>query len=63
MRMRLVGLGFSLALSACATTQKTNEASTQECSLVDEDATGSRITKKQECRDVPGAQSAPAPQR
>jgi hypothetical protein len=51
---------FSLA--ACATTQQATSA-TEECSLVDQDMTGTKITKKQECKDASGTQGAPAPQR
>jgi len=62
MRMCLVALAFSLVLTGCAaTTQEAGGASVPECSLVDQDATGTKITKKQEC--TPGADGAGAPQR
>ena len=63
MRMCLIALTLSCALSACATTQQASQSSDEECSLVDQDATGTKITKKQECNDSSGSQGAAAPQR
>jgi len=64
MRMCLVALAFSLVLTGCAaTTQEAGGASVPECSLVDQDATGTKITKKQECKDAPSSDGAGAPQR
>jgi hypothetical protein len=59
----LVVLGISMLMAACAgTTQSAKTAASEECSLVDNDETGSKITVKQECKAVPGGQAASAPQ-
>jgi len=62
MRISLIVMVIPFSLAACATTQQATSA-TEECSLVDQDMTGTKITKKQECKDASGTQGAPAPQR
>lgn len=54
--------GISLAVVACAGTTQSTKSASEECSLVDNDETGSKITVKQECKAVPGGQAASAPQ-
>lgn len=62
MRIQVVALASLTLLSACATTSQ-QQATTEECAFVDDDATGSKITRKQECKDVPAGSSVSAPQR
>jgi hypothetical protein len=59
----LVALGISLALGACAGTTPSAQTASEECSLVDNrDATGSKISVRQECKKV-GGHAVGAPQR
>ena len=62
MRISLIVMVIPFSLAACATTQQATSA-TEECSLVDQDMTGTKITKKQECKDAPSSDGAGAPQR
>jgi hypothetical protein len=59
----LIVLGVSLMMTACAGTAQSPKTMAEECSLVDQDATGTKIAVRQECRKVPGGQAEAAPQR
>ncbi|HEX6071707.1 MAG TPA: hypothetical protein VFY95_01705 [Sphingomicrobium sp.] len=50
-------------MTACAGTTQSPTTVAEECSLVDQDATGTKIAVRQECRKVPGGQAEAAPQR
>jgi hypothetical protein len=58
----LVALGFSLIVGACAGTMQSTKTAAQECRLVDQDATGTHISVRQECDDA-GGKAAGAPNR
>jgi hypothetical protein len=58
----LVVLGISMLMAACAGTTQSAKTASEQCSLVDNDETGSKISVKQECKAIPGGQAASAPQ-
>ena len=49
MRKSQFALVFFIALSACAGTPPAQQASAKECTSADQDATGTKITRVQEC--------------
>ncbi|MFL6752319.1 MAG: hypothetical protein ACJ8FL_03715 [Sphingomicrobium sp.] len=56
----LVALAFSMTIAGCAMTP-TAQTAAEECALVDQDATGTHISVRQECKAAPGGAAARAP--
>ena len=60
MRKSQFALAFFVALSACAGTPPAQQGLAQECTLADQDATGTKITKAEECKPAqPTGQNTP----